>query len=650
MGRKYKIGGYLLNDQWEKDPLIIDKASYKCDSNIKNDIIYRMVNNLSSTPYIVNKQLLEYLNNNNNGEKYGILLSKDEINKYEVKENKKTYINKKLKRLKSQFVLLENIIEIADIFKNKNIYFPVKLDKRERLYCVPHYFNYQGTDLAKALIAFANPGIIKRNDSKAIEYLKISGANCYGLDKLSHNKRVQWVNENVENIINYDNGKLIKKAKSKVLFLAFCIEFSRFYNFMCDETLINFNTYLPIQFDGTCNGFQHLAMLSNEKKLFKQLNITNSNKNERPEDWYSYIILRIKEKLKMKLKTITEDSELYESIKRLKNFMWTREIFKKIIMTYPYNTTMLTKIKYIKESDWLILVDTETIKKATENSTSNSKKRGNNKSNKKDDNLKIITWYRTEGCNDLISSKDINLLVEYLEEVINEDCKKISRLITYLKNVAKICNALKVPICWGLPVGLEIVQSYLATDTKKIQIFEFSKKVLNFTVARKDIINKKKDIIDNYDEESESIYDKPKQMRALMPNLIHSLDATSMFLLYDEFTKNYGDIVNLYTIHDCFSTTADKGDKLLVLIRSIYTKLYIENNYLRTFDEGIINIIRNNLGKDNVKWFEEERKFIFIISKKKYVIYLHSLEWVLGNQYYDKKELAKIDGQYIINL
>jgi hypothetical protein len=40
-----------------------------------------MVNNLSSTPYIVNKQLLEYLNNNNNGEKYGILLSKDEVQK-----------------------------------------------------------------------------------------------------------------------------------------------------------------------------------------------------------------------------------------------------------------------------------------------------------------------------------------------------------------------------------------------------------------------------------------------------------------------------------------------------------------------------------------------------------------------------------------
>lgn len=75
------------------------------------------------------------------------------------------------------------------------------------------------------------------------------------------------------------------------------------------------------------------------------------------------------------------------------------------------------------------------------------------------------------------------------------------------------------------------------------------------------------------DKEVKCIYDKHKQMRALMPNLIHSLDATSMFLIYEEFTKNYGDIVNLYTIHDCFATTADKGEKLLIHIKSIHTKL-----------------------------------------------------------------------------
>lgn len=47
------------------------------------------------------------------------------------------------------------------------------------------------------------------------------------------------------------------------------MEFKRFYNFYCDESLTHFETYLPIQLDATCDGFQHMALLSNEKTLFK---------------------------------------------------------------------------------------------------------------------------------------------------------------------------------------------------------------------------------------------------------------------------------------------------------------------------------------------------------------------------------------------
>lgn len=87
-----------------------------------------MVNNLSSTPFKVNKQLLDYLNIY--GEDHEILLSNDDIIKLESIEKKTTYILNKLNSLKSEYLLQENILSIASIFNSVNIYFPVRLDQR----------------------------------------------------------------------------------------------------------------------------------------------------------------------------------------------------------------------------------------------------------------------------------------------------------------------------------------------------------------------------------------------------------------------------------------------------------------------------------------------------------------------------------------
>jgi DNA-directed RNA polymerase len=35
-----------------------------------------------------------------------------------------------------------------------------------------------------------------------LEHLKIYAANCFGLDKLSYNKRLKWTNENLDKIIS----------------------------------------------------------------------------------------------------------------------------------------------------------------------------------------------------------------------------------------------------------------------------------------------------------------------------------------------------------------------------------------------------------------------------------------------------------------
>jgi DNA-directed RNA polymerase len=140
----------------------------------------------------------------------------------------------------------------------------------------------------------------------------------------------------------------------------------RFENFLNNENLNKFSTYLPIQLDGTCNGFQHLAMLSNESKLFESLNLYSSTKKNDPFDFYQVIVDQINLNIEMRLKDNTSDKiegiERKESYIRLVNLGITRKIVKPAIMNKPYNATQRTLVKYIKDLLYYARSDSVTTK------------------------------------------------------------------------------------------------------------------------------------------------------------------------------------------------------------------------------------------------------------------------------------------------
>lgn len=187
-----QLGGYLLNDVDVTYKLLIDKANYKVFSRIeKENIIYDMVNNMNATAYKINKQVLSFILEY--GVKYDIIM--DINKKHEYSGIKRTKRQDRIYRSHmSKIILEQNILGVASTYQNvPNIYFPVRLDQRGRVYCEPNYFNYQSNELAKSLISFAHPGQIKRKDTIAISYFKAYGAICYGngLERKSLNKRVQ---------------------------------------------------------------------------------------------------------------------------------------------------------------------------------------------------------------------------------------------------------------------------------------------------------------------------------------------------------------------------------------------------------------------------------------------------------------------------
>lgn len=388
-----------------------------------------------------------------------------------------------------------------------------------------------------------------KKDNISLSYLKIYGGSSFGLDKLSANDRIKWVDKNLNNIKNYRNGKLIKEAKNKFLFLAFCIEFNRYLNCLDNHDVSWFDTYLPIQMDATCNGFQHLSLLSLDSNLSKELNLSESTWDDVPKDFYTFLVVCFIDYLKTELSENNNlTSEESESYNRLINMKIIREIIKKAIMTIPYNVSNFSLINYIKEGFEL-----------EDNSSE---------------------WYIYKNDTSIrLKSLDFTVLGKGLRKVLHEKFHKLELLLKYLDQVARVCTLLEIPIIWTLPTGLVVRQSYMISDEVRIKPFSHSNKKFSMKV-----LNKTK-------------FNNSKQITAFMPNLVHSLDAASLTLLLDFYFKESTDVKNIYTIHDCFAVPANKMECLISLLKLTYIKIYSDDKYLLKLDGDIRKNIRNTQNK-----------------------------------------------------
>lgn len=445
-----------------------------------------------------------------------------------------------------------NILSIADIYsKVEKIYFPVRLDFRLRVYCDTDYFDYQKSDLAKGLISFANPGYIYKTDKEAINFFKAYGANLWGknMNKKSLNFRVKWVDINSDNILNFESNDIVDSAENKSCFISFCFEYKEFIKFMNNVNEFVFLTYLPIQLDATCNGYQHLALLTKETKLLSQLNLGISTHDDNPGDFYTYISDIWNVYIRSQLTSLDPKNEKdlvkITSFNKIKDIKFGRDIYKTIIMRDSYSAG---------------------IPKMTESILSN-KNMVEYGSDKEKNIYYLYKNYKTE-----LTREDIMRFVGSLKRIIGITAPKIKNLSQYLNDIAYICSKLEIPIPWNLPDGVEIKQSYLVKEEKKIAAFTFTKSKYTF----------KKYL--------EGKYDINHQKRAIRPNLIHSLDACVIAELCNSLKD---DVMNLYTVHDCFAVTADNVPKLINKLKSVYIKLYSSNDYLTDFD----NMLKNNINK-----------------------------------------------------
>lgn len=246
-----------------------------------------------------------------------------------------------------------NTIMIATLYRDQIFYLPTFLDFRGRIYSKVSYLSYQGGDLARSFLEFYYPksNLNRYNSDKddeifneSFSYIKQYAGNVFNLSKKSINDKEEWCDKFISELRDFYSSKKIFNLEGSNLDQEFLkkylleadepFQFISVY-FAIKEVVIkdNHNISLPILFDASCSGVQHLASLANDLTIAKMVNVVSSE--ETRNDFYSLAADYVREYI---LNIKPNNNKISEDVKNnLMKIKVNRSILKIPVMTISYN-------------------------------------------------------------------------------------------------------------------------------------------------------------------------------------------------------------------------------------------------------------------------------------------------------------------------
>lgn len=235
---------------------------------------------------------------------------------------------------------VQRVIKMAQQYLNKPIYFVYQCDFRGRMYPATSALSPQGADFNKALLVF-NKG--KALGEAGVPWFLIHGANTYGIDKVSFDDRIKWVNDQTDRILALAKDPLgmlefWKAADKPYQFLAWAFEFSRY-----KQSGTSFVSHIPVGLDGTCNGLQNYSAMLRDPIGGKAVNLV-------PAEWPSDIYAEVSKILSIKvLRETDEKFNPWKKYLRDCGGCFPRGLAKRPVMTLPYGVSMHSCRDYVSQ-------------------------------------------------------------------------------------------------------------------------------------------------------------------------------------------------------------------------------------------------------------------------------------------------------------
>lgn len=439
-------------------------------------------------------------------------------------------------RLVSKRVAMIAKLDLAERFEAfPAIYFPHALDWRGRAYAVGSYVHPQADDSGKAMLQFATGQQLGDNGAY---WLAVHGANCFGVDKVSYEDRVKWVNENhdkiVESAFNPVNGaRWWAEADAPYQFLAFCFEWAGL-DMHCQNagSQATFVSHLPVGLDGSCNGLQNFSAMLRDEVGGKATNLVPSDK---PSDIYAEVAA-------VAGRIVAADAEGLDEVKSARARKWvgkiTRKMVKRNTMTVPYAVTEFGM---------------------------------------RDQLMQELRKLKDEGQLDVeYNFEDATYLAAVNHEAIGNVVVAARAAMTWLQETAKVAAQDGLPIKWVAPSGLLVVQDYRRMKGDRIESYITGRRVqIMLRIASKEL-------------------DRRRMASGISPNFVHSLDAAHMVATVNRGME-YG-VSAFAMVHDSFGTHAGSVDALALSLRETFVKQY-EGDVLGGFRDEVVKQLPEELAK-----------------------------------------------------
>ena len=161
------------------------------------------------------------------------------------------------------------------------------------------------------------------------------------------------------------------------------------------------------------------------------------------------------------------------------------------------------------------------------------------------------------------SIKDISVLAKIIHSVLYKEHGNLEVYVCYLKKMNHFLKKLNLDIgvVWKTPSGMVVEQKYVKMDKRTIKT---------------NILTKTKSVKISVPSNKVNI---TKQNLSILPNLVHSMDASNITLLVNNIINSNKNI-DISTIHDCFASQTNNIELLSFQVKLAFLHIYKNQDFI----------------------------------------------------------------------